>query len=249
MTFQYKITALLKKILDLNQDSSLFLIFSLYCIKSYAYIMDGNKQKILHSLPLFEHLSTRWIDQVASICLQHQSPKKEILFLEGDKGYSLYILVQGAVQLYKTTPHGKEVVIKTVKPGEMFAEVVLFAENRYPVSAVTLTESTIYMLPTHQFSCLLENSDFRRDFIVNLLDKMKFLANQIKYLTQYDVEDRLFLFFREQYTGETIIKTTLSKKDVAAAISTSPETLSRVLLRLKKEGKLIWEGNTVTLEK
>lgn len=211
--------------------------------------MNEKKQKILGSLPLFEHLSGRGLDQVAGICLEHQSPKKEILFLEGDKGYSLYILVQGSVQLYKTGPDGKDVAIKTVKPGEMFAEVVLFGDNKYPVTARTLTESTIYMLPKHQFSCLLENPDFRKDFIVNLLDKMKFLTDQIKYLTQYDVEDRLFLFFREQYPGDTIIKTKLCKKDVAAAVGTIPETLSRVLLRLKREGKLIWEGNTITLKR
>ncbi len=207
--------------------------------------MPMNKQKILQSLPLFEHLSTKGLDQVAGICLEHKSPKKEILFLEGDKGYSLYMLVQGAVQLYKTAPDGKEVVIKTIKPGEMFAEVILFTENRYPVSAVALTDSTVYMLPKHQFSCLLENPDFRKDFIINLLDKMKFLTDQIKYLTQYDVENRLFLFLKEHYAGEKEIKINLSKKDVAAAIGTTPETLSRILLRLKKEGLLIWEGNTI----
>ncbi|MEJ2628745.1 MAG: Crp/Fnr family transcriptional regulator, partial [bacterium] len=170
-----------------------------------------NKQKILQSLPLFEHLSDQGLDQVAGICLEHQSPKKEILFLEGDKGYSLYILVQGAVQLYKTAPDGKEVVIKTVKPGEIFAEVVLFGENYYPVSAVTLADSSLFLLPKHQFSCLLENPDFRKDFIVNLLDKMKYLTDQIKYLTQYDVEDRLFLFLQELYPGDKKIKISLSK--------------------------------------
>jgi len=208
-----------------------------------------DKQTILRSLPLFEHLSPKGLDQVAEICLEHEAKKKELLFLEGDKGYSLYILVQGSVQLYKTLPDGKEVAIKTVKPGEMFAEVVLFGDNTYPVTAVTLTESTLYMLPKHQFSCLLENPEFRKDFIVNLLDKMKFLTDQMKYLTRYDVEDRLFLFLEEQYPGEKDIKTKLSKKDIAAAVGTTPETLSRVLLRLKKEGKLKWEGNTITLKK
>jgi len=208
-----------------------------------------DKKIILRNLPLFEHLSSKGLDQVAGICLLHQAAKKELLFLEGDKGYSLYILLQGSVQLYKTGPDGKEVAIKTVKPGEMFAEVVLFGSNKYPVSAVTLTDSVLYMLPKHQFSCLLENPEFRKDFIINLLDKMRFLTDQMKYLTQYDVEDRLFLFLEEQYPGEKNIKTKLSKKDIAAAVGTTPETLSRVLLRLKKEERLMWEGNTITLKK
>jgi CRP-like cAMP-binding protein len=42
-----------------------------------------------------------------------------------------------------------------------------------------------------------------------------------------------------------LIQTKLSKKDFAAAIGTTPETLSRLILRLKKEGRIEWEGKTI----
>jgi CRP-like cAMP-binding protein len=37
------------------------------------------------------------------------------------------------------------------------------------------------------------------------------------------------------------------EKDVAAAISSTPETLSRILQRLKEEKKLIWEGKKIVI--
>jgi CRP/FNR family transcriptional regulator len=49
-----------------------------------------------------------------------------MLFLEGETGSTKYLMAQGAVQLFKMSTEGKEVVIKLLRPGEIFGEVVLF---------------------------------------------------------------------------------------------------------------------------
>ena len=41
----------------------------------------------------------------------------------------------------------------------------------------------------------------------------------------------------------------ISKKLLAAAIDMTPETLSRILLKLKNSGTLVWEGGEITLRK
>ena len=207
-----------------------------------------NKEEILCQIPLFESISRESLASLSDICIQKRLSKKEILFLEGDKGYSIYILIKGNVQLYKSTPDGKEIVIKIVKPGEMFAEVVLFEENRYPVSAIALKESQVFMISKHQFTCLLASEAFRNDFIKNMMQKLRYLADQIRYLTNHDVEDRLFMFLEEQYGKKEQIVCTLSKKNVAAAIGTTPETLSRLIQRLQMEGRLKWEGSNITTD-
>jgi CRP-like cAMP-binding protein len=89
--------------------------------------------------------------------------------------------------------------------------------------------------------------DFRDDFIAMLMRKQRYLAEQIKYLTIFDVQDRLLKFLNDQFAGQKEIKIRVSKKDIAAAIGTTPETLSRVLLRLKKEDQLQWNGGMITL--
>lgn len=206
-----------------------------------------DKEAILSRIPLFENISEESRSAMADICIPKNLKKKETLFWEGDKGYSIFILVKGIIQLYKSTTEGKEVVIKVVKPGELFAEVILFEENRYPVSAVALKESLIYMIPKHQFTCLLENERFRNEFISSLMKKLRYLADQIRYLTSHDVEDRFFMFLKEQYGETHKINIPLSKKDVAAAIDATPETLSRLLQRLKNEGKAEWKGSTIDI--
>ena len=208
-----------------------------------------DKQAILKQIPLFENISDESREALADICLTKTVRKKEILFFEGDKGLSVYILVRGNIQLYKATPDGRETVIKVVKPGEMFAEVILFEKTAYPVNAVALTDGTLFMISRHQFTCLLEDRAFRDDFFRNLMQKLRFLADQIRQLTQHDVEERLFMFLEEQFGREEEIPMTLSKKDVAAAVGATPETLSRLLNRLKQEGKLTWEDRRISIDR
>lgn len=174
--------------------------------------------------------------------------KRDIIFIEGDTGHCFYLLSKGSVQISKNNPDGKEIVIKVIAPGEIFAEVILFEQEHYPATAVSLDHSEIFVFNKTDFMDLLDNRDFRNDFIKTLLRKQRYLADQIKYLTIYDVEDRLFKFLREYFGNENKIEVTLSKKDIAAAIGTTPETLSRLILKLAADGKLHWEGKTISIK-
>ena len=171
--------------------------------------------------------------------------KKDIIFIEGDTGHSFFLLSKGIVQISKNNPDGKEIVIKIINPGEIFAEVILFEQETYPVTAIALDHCEIFSFNKIDFLNLLDTPDFRNDFIKTLLRKQRYLAEQIKFLTIYDVEDRLYKFLREQYGNSNTINVTISKKDIAAAVATTPETLSRLILKLSQDGKLNWEGKTI----
>jgi len=41
----------------------------------------------------------------------------------------------------------------------------------------------------------------------------------------------------------------VTKREVAAAIDALPETLSRLLLKLKEEGSIQWEGDSLRVRK
>jgi CRP-like cAMP-binding protein len=206
-------------------------------------------QALLEHSDFFRSLSTARRGAIAAICIQKTLRKREMLFHEGDTGHSMYLMAQGAVQLFKTSADGKEVVIKLVRPGEIFGEVVLFQEDRFPVSACALTAVQVYLLPRRQFDLLLDEEQFRREFIGMLLAKQRFLAEQIFRLSALDVEQRFFHFLREQYGEREEYLVDVTKRDVAAAIDALPETLSRLLLKLKEEGVIQWEGESLRVRK
>jgi len=202
---------------------------------------------LLKHSDFFSGISDRSIRSLAAICIPKRVGKRSIVFSEGQEGGSMYILARGGIQLYKSTADGREIVIKTVRCGEMFGEVVLFERSEYPVSAVALQDSLLLRLTRQQIDCLLVAEGFRREFVGMLMRKQRYLADRILYLTGHDVEERFFLFLEQQFGRAEMYRITMSKKDMAAAIGTIPETFSRLLLRLGREGKIDWQGRTLNL--
>lgn len=184
---------------------------------------------------------------LAEICIPKKLGKKETLFNEGDEGNAFYLLASGAVGLYKGVDSGREVVIKIIQPVEPFAEVVLFERSTYPVTAIAIKDTLLFVIPKKQFLSLLDNENFRNDFITMLMMKQRYLAERIKYLTVHDVEERFFIFIREHYMTNHKLQLNLSKKDIAAAIGTTPETYSRLITRLLKENRISITGKTLTI--
>ena len=110
---------------------------------------------LLNQSEFFKGLSPENKVALEGICVPKTVGKGENLFLEWDKGYALYLLATGNIQLYKSTPDSREMVIKVIKPGEIFAEVILFEMPHYPVNARALKKSLLYVMPKMQFQNLL----------------------------------------------------------------------------------------------
>jgi CRP/FNR family transcriptional regulator len=202
---------------------------------------------ILSGAEFFRGISERSLRSLAAACIPKRLARRALLFREGQEGDSLYILAEGSVQLFKSAEDGREVVLRTLKPGEIFGEVALFETRRYPASAVALAASVLLRLTRLQVDCLLAEPEFRADFIAMLMRKQRYLAERILYLSTREVEDRFFDFLAEQYGRREAYDIPLAKKDVAAAIGTIPETFSRLLLRLKEQGIGSWEGSRLVL--
>jgi CRP-like cAMP-binding protein len=196
---------------------------------------------------LFRGLSESSRQMLAAVCAAVVLRKRQALFAEGQKGQSAYCLISGGMQLVKTTPSGREVVIRTVAPGELFGEVVLFEKDRYPVSAVALRRSRVCRIPRGPFLDLMGQGAFSREFVASLVRRLRYLVDRILYLTAYDVEQRFVQFLRHNYGERSQYAPPLSKKDLAAAIGATPETLSRMILRMTREKKLSWKGKALRL--
>lgn len=196
----------------------------------------------------FRGLNPAACRELARFLRVRELTKREVLFSEGQPGEAICLLLSGRIQLHKASPDGAETVIRVVGPGDVFAEVVLLERQDYPVTAVSLSSSSVALLPRRDVLKLLEDVQFRNAFIATMLRRQRYLADRVRCLTACDVEERLFIFLREQYGPLQRITVDLSKKDVASAIGTTPETLSRLIQRLQGENLIRWRGGALTVQ-
>jgi CRP/FNR family transcriptional regulator len=174
--------------------------------------------------------------------------RRETLFREGDEGTAIYLLEKGKLQVYKLTPEGKEISIRVIRPGELFGEVVLFEHTTYPATAAAMVASTVLCVSTRSFERLLDRKEFRNEFIRILLRKERYLTERIRELVAAQVEERFVSFLRQHYGPSDVIPVNMTKRDIASSIGATPETFSRMLTRLKDQGKLDWKKGALRLD-
>ena len=174
--------------------------------------------------------------------------KDFFIFNEGDEGKIFYIVSAGSVKLVKNSFDGKEVLVRFVTQGETFGEVILFEKKEYPVTAIASEDCELFAIWKEEFLGLLDDVDFRDEFCSMLMRRMRYLAERVLYISAFDVEERFFRFLMERFGRCYEYTIMIPKKDIASAIGTIPETMSRLLMKLKQRGVIDWEGNTLKIQ-
>lgn len=204
-----------------------------------------NSRALLEQAHFLDELSPAGKDAIAAIATPRNLKKKEILFREGEKGRAVFLLATGHVRLSRHTPDGREMVIKIVQPGEFFAEVILFEIDHYPVTATVADPGVVLEIPRLQLHDLLAQREFRADFIAMLMKKQRYLADRLYQLTSAPVESRFVHFLKEHFGEAPDILLPFAKKEIAAAIGATPETFSRMILKLRRQRLLRVSNKTL----
>lgn len=204
-------------------------------------------ERLLEKTEFFHGISEASRKTIAALAEFRVLRRRQVLFTEAAEGSSFYVLSRGAVKLTKTTREGQEVNVKIVQPHEVFAETILFENPAYPVSAAALLPSEVLEIKRRDFVKKLDEPDFRDEFIAMLMKKQRYLAQRLVELTRFDVEERFIRFLSDRYGRRERYHIPLSKQDVASAIGTIPETLSRMILRMNRRGDLEWHKSGLKL--
>lgn len=176
--------------------------------------------------------------------------KKEIFFYEDQEGENIYFLVSGHVKLYKTNDEGKEAIIHFVKPGELFAEIILHLKNRYPVTAETISDSVVLSINSKKlYQLIKEDPDISMKLIGMMAQRIKYFLNMIENLTLTDARSRLLRYLKilADKNKDNIISLPASKGDIAILLGITPETFSRLLKKLSEENIIRVDGKKIEL--
>lgn len=203
------------------------------------------------SIPLFRGLSTEHYDELAMIVVDQEFPRGAQIFAEGDAGNGFYVIIDGRVKIFKLSFDGKEQILHILGPGEPFAEVAVFTGSTYPANAIALEKSRLFFFPRRSFAELITNQPaLAMNMLATLSLRLKQFAHMIEALSLKEVPGRLaayILVASEQDGTERSIRLAVSKTQLASLLGTIPETLSRILAKMTKQGLIEIDGANITI--
>lgn len=203
---------------------------------------------------LFSALDEQQLKTVMETMQEITVEEGRILFEHGQPADRFYLLLEGQIKLYRLSEEGDEKVIEIVRPGETFAEAVTFMSGKfYPVNADALVKSRLLAFPNATFRELLRNSvDTCFRLMADMSQRLHRRLNEIDSLTLHNATYRLVSFLLSELPegvmeSQEIVLTT-PKHIIASRLSIKPETFSRILTKLSRDGLIVVRGNSVVLE-
>lgn len=206
----------------------------------------------LAEVPLFASLDRELLETVAGMARQRELEGGAILFQSGDPFRGFYVVVAGHIQLSRIASSGQEKVVAIPGPGEPFAEAVQFLAGReYPVEARALEAATLLEVPAEPFDRLLDQRpDLARGLLGGLSRRLHQLVQDVASLALEDATARV-VGYLQALAGEdragVEVALPAKKATVASRLGVQPETLSRVLTRLRAQGVVAVHGERVRI--
>ena len=104
--------------------------------------------ELLSQIPLFQGLGDEDREVLAARLTEKTFKAGDIVFSQGDRGSSMYVVQSGAVQIYlpsvdRETP---PVILKDIRTGEYFGELSLFDDKPRSASVRALVDTTLMEL-------------------------------------------------------------------------------------------------------
>jgi CRP/FNR family transcriptional regulator len=207
--------------------------------------------KHITSVPLFQGLPKKDIDDLTTIVADQIFAKGQQIFTEGDDATGLFVIIEGRVKIFKLSWEGKEQILHIFGPGEMFGEVAVFAGLKFPANAEAMEKSRIFFFPRSGIIDLIrKNPDLALGMLADLSKRLKRFTSLIEDLSLKEVPGRLaayLLYLSDSKKGSPNLQLDISKGQLASLLGTIPETLSRILGRMKKNGLIETDGPRIKL--
>ncbi len=176
------------------------------------------------------------------------------LFGHGQKAERFFMVHSGQIKLFRLSIDGVEKVIDIVQPGQTFAEAVMFMKSQnYPVSAQAITACEVLSFDSRDYIQSLRASvDTCFHLLGDMSMRLHMLLNDIDQLTLQNATYRLISYLAKQVTeGGTSAKVEIElstpKNIIASRLSIQPETFSRILKNLTKDGIISVHGKHVEI--
>lgn len=209
----------------------------------------------LKNCDLLGYLNSEEISNLEKCCQRKVFPAAHPIYLPAEAADSIFIVATGLVKICHLAPEGKVSTIGYVKPGEVFGELALFDVIERGEYVESVLQTAIIRIPKQRIQDLMNRNldvalgitkmvGLRRQRIERRLRNLLFTPNDHRLI-------HLLLDLAEQF-GESVeggirLGLRLSHQEIANLIGTTRETVTILMGRMKTEGLVGGQRQTVVL--
>ena len=177
----------------------------------------------------------------------YQVAKNSIIAHEGDLCESVGVIVSGKVDIVSYAFKGKEMLLNSLKAGNIFGNNLIFSSDPiYRGDVIAKEKCVIAFINKENLIYLLQNNqEFLTLYLQAQSDFGKFLNARIQLLSFTNAEERLIYYASKNDNVITFKNVTT----LAATIGIQRETLSRLLTSLVKRHLIKKEKGKITFVK
>lgn len=209
--------------------------------------------KILSQSLLFKIYNTEEIEKILKY-MQYKIDKydkQEVIASEGEPISSIGLVLEGTLEVQKTYPSGKSVIIKKIYKGDTFGDVSIFSDKRdYPSTIISSSKSSIMFISREEIINLcMENKSFLRNFLRLISNKTLYLSDRLKNINYQTIRKKVANYIISMYKEQRNLTITMkiSRKEMAELFGVTRPALSNELINMKKDGLIDYDKKTIKI--
>lgn len=199
--------------------------------KRQSRLKPADKIAFLRNHPIFGALGPGLLEQIASYAIPTAYARGKTVFSKGDRGSSLFAVMEGTVKISAPSSQGKSAVLNHIHAGEIFGEIALFDGGERTADATALTDCRLLVLDRRDFLPLVRaNPDLAIKIIQVLCSRLRHTTEQVEDVVFLSLPSRLARVLMKLAPGELPGKRIpITQLEISQMIGASRESTNKQL--------------------
>lgn len=213
------------------------------------------KRDALRQTVLFGALSGGDLDHVVAMTKLVHVPPQTRLFLKGDPGDRLYIVISGVVRIGTVSPDGQEITLNLMNAGQMFGEIAVLDGGDRTADAFTVDEVALLVIERRDLLAFLTHSPGACiQMLAGCTERLRWISELLEDACFLQLPARLAkrLLLLAQTFGQPCEKGVkigirLSQRDLASHMNVTRESINKVIKGWEQDGVIARDGTQLIL--
>jgi CRP-like cAMP-binding protein len=208
------------------------------------------KPSTLSQIALFASLTEGEIQALGQRAVERRFQPDEMLFWEGEPCAGIFLIVEGSVKIFKTSPGGREMMLALETAPSTVAELPLFDGGPYPASVRAVGPVTTLFVNKGDFQQVCRQyPEVALKILAVVGRRLRHLVGVVEAMTFGSVTQRLarMLLDVAAQARASEFDLPITHAEMASRLGTVREVVSRNLARFRAEGLVKVQGHRVEI--